>query len=425
MTTQKFYSLSEQSVDVADQVMEDVHVRAFYPGGDHPDVRDLLELYQNRNGRITWEFIDPDKAPLVAQQYAVTVYGDLSNPLTGESVRYGTLILEMGGRTERIEKQSQPLVEEDVTNALLKIIKGERKTIYFVEGHGERSVDDSERTGFSLVRGGLERENYVVNKINLVQEDRIPEDASIVVVAGPASELFANELDLIDAYLNNGGSALILLDPAPAASLKSLMTKWSVNVGDNVVLDATGMGRLLGMGPAAPLVASYGPHQITERMRSMTFYPMSRSVSAAATPVAGLTVETLVETSTNSWGETNMEGAEAVLDENTDLKGPVPLGLAVSKSEGEAARGRLVVYGDSDFASNAYYSQAGNGNIFMNTINWLAHDENFITIRPKSQDDRPLTMTEGQSRLVSYIAVLLLPVSVLVAGVSVWMKRRK
>jgi ABC-type uncharacterized transport system involved in gliding motility auxiliary subunit len=145
----------------------------------------------------------------------------------------------------------------------------------------------------------------------------------------------------------------------------------------------------------------------------------------AAAPGQGLTIEKLIETNTNSWGETNMQGAEAVLDENVDLKGPVSLGVAVTKTEGETTKGRLVVYGDSDFASNAYFSQAGNANLFMNTVNWLAHDENFITIRPKEQDDRPLTMTEGQGRLVSYVTTLLLPVSILLTGVSVWMKRRK
>jgi ABC-type uncharacterized transport system involved in gliding motility auxiliary subunit len=215
------------------------------------------------------------------------------------------------------------------------------------------------------------------------------------------------------------------VDPAPGAAMKALMTKWAVDIGDNVVLDATGMGRLIGMGPAAPLVATYGPHQITDRMRTMTFYPMSRSVMPVASLPQGLTVEKLVETNTNSWGETNMQGSEAVLDENIDLKGPVSLGVAVSKSEGEASKGRLVVYGDSDFASNAYFTQAGNANIFMNTVNWLAHDENFITIRPKQQDDRPLTMTESQGRLVSYVTTLLLPFSILITGVSVWMKRRK
>jgi ABC-type uncharacterized transport system involved in gliding motility auxiliary subunit len=425
MTTEKIYSLSEQSASVAGQITEDLRIKAFYPGGDYPPVRELLELYQGRNGRISLEFIDPDKQPQVAQQYSVSVYGDFSNPLTGESIRYGTLILEMGPKVERVEKQSENLREEDVTNAMMKIVKGEKKTIYFIEGHGEKSIDDMERAGYSIARSDLERENYVVKKLNLVQEMKVPEDASVIVMAGPTSEPFPNELEAVDGYLNNGGSALILLDPEPGASLKDFTAKWGVDVGNNVVLDATGMGRLLGMGPAAPLVATYGSHQITERMRTMSFFPMSRSVIPASTTASGLLVEKLIETNQNSWGETDMKGNEAVLDETTDLKGPVTLGVAVTKSEGENKKGRLVVYGDSDFASNAYFGQAANGNIFMNTANWLAHDETFISIRPKSPEDRRLTMTESQGRLVSYVSVLLLPVSILAAGISVWMNRRK
>ena len=120
-------------------------IKAFYPGGEYAPAKDLLELFKAKNNKISYEFIDPDKQPQIAQQYQVTQYGDFQNPMTGESFRYGTLILEMGGKTERIEKQSEPLREEDVTNALMKIVKGEKKTIYFVQGHGEKNIDDTEK----------------------------------------------------------------------------------------------------------------------------------------------------------------------------------------------------------------------------------------------------------------------------------------
>jgi ABC-type uncharacterized transport system involved in gliding motility auxiliary subunit len=185
------------------------------------------------------------------------------------------------------------------------------------------------------------------------------------------------------------------------------------------------MGRLLGMGPAAPLVSSYGTHEITNRMRVMTFFPLARSVTPVTPPADGVTVEKLLETNERSWGETDMKGKEATYDEGKDLKGPVTLAVAITKNEGENKKTRLVIYGDSDFASNAYFGQAGNGNLFSNTINWLAHDENFISIKPKSQDDRRLEMTEAQGKLVSYVMVLLLPLGILISGVSVWMKRRR
>src|SRR5262245_18082110 len=145
MTTEKIYSLSDQSVQVAGEVKQDLRVKAFYPGADYAPARDLLSLYKARNNKISFEFIDPDKQPQLAQQDSVTAYGDFSKPMTQESYRYGTLILEMAGKTERIEKQNEPVREEDVTNALMKIVKGEKKTIYFTDGHGEKKIDDSER----------------------------------------------------------------------------------------------------------------------------------------------------------------------------------------------------------------------------------------------------------------------------------------
>src|SRR2546426_1442782 len=158
MTTEKIYSLSDQSVNVAQQVKQDLHIKAFYPGGDYAPAKDLLQLFKTKNSKIAYEFIDPDKQPQIAQQYAVTQYGDFQNPMTGESYRYGTLVLEMGGKTERIEKQSEPLREEDITNALLKIVKGEKKAIYFTQGHGEKNIEESDRNGYSNAEGGLEQE---------------------------------------------------------------------------------------------------------------------------------------------------------------------------------------------------------------------------------------------------------------------------
>jgi ABC-type uncharacterized transport system involved in gliding motility auxiliary subunit len=425
MTTEKIYSLSDQSVNVADQVKEDLRIKAFYPSGDYAPARDLLDLYKSRNSKIDYEFIDPDRQPQLAQQYSVTAYGDFQNPMTGESFRYGTLILEMAGKTERVEKQSEPLREEDLTNALMKIVKGEMKTIYFTDGHGEKKLDDSERTGYSGAKGALEKENYVIKTVNLVQEGKVPDDATVVVIAGPTSEPFANELEFVDAFLAKGGGVLFLLDPAPGAGLRDYMKKWSLDVGDNIVLDASGVGRLFGAGPQIPLVTNYGAHKITERFNVMTFFPLVRSITPAEMPADGVMLEKLLSTNQNSWGETNMKSGEAVFDEKVDLQGPVTLGVVVTKDLGENKKTRLIVIGDSDFASNSYFGQQGNGNLFTNAVSWLAQDENFISIRPKNPDDRRLTMTEAQGRLASYISVLLLPLGILLAGVSVWMKRRR
>src|SRR4029077_2934935 len=136
------------------------------------------------NGKISFEFIDPDKQPQAAQQYQVTVYG-AQESLTGDVSRSETLILESGGKTQRIEKQNADLKEEDVTKALLKLVKGVQKTMYFTEGHGEKQVSrTAERSGYQLAKTGLEKENYAVKTLNLIQEGKVPADGTAVVMAG-------------------------------------------------------------------------------------------------------------------------------------------------------------------------------------------------------------------------------------------------
>src|SRR6185436_4463292 len=181
---------------------------------------------------------------------------------------------------------------------------------------------------------------------------------------------------------------------------------------------------LLGMGPAAPLVASYGAHPITEHMRVMTFFPLARSVTPEATLPEGVTADKLLNTNERSWGEVDTKGGEAEFNEGKDLKGPVTLAVAVTKTAGEK-KARLVVYGDSDFASNQYVGTAGNGNLFSNTVNWLARDESFISIKPKSPEDRRIELTEAQGRLVTIVMIWMLPLGILIAGVSVFVKRRR
>ncbi len=424
LTTEKIYSLAEQSVSVSGEVEQDTHVRAFFPNGDDIPTRELLELYAARNSQIGFEFIDPDRQPQLAEQFDVSVYGDFNNPLTGQAFQFGTLILEMEDRQERIEKQSEPLREEDVTNALMKLIKGEQKVLYFIEGHGEKLIAETERTGLDAARNALERESYVVETLNLVREETIPADAAALVWAGPQNEPFPEEIEKVNAYLEQGGSVFVMLDPPPATALSALLDRWSLDAGDNFVVDASGVGRLLGAGPEIPLVSQYGTHVITQRFNAMTFFPLARSVAPAEEVEAGLNVTELLATSAQSWGESDLDSTEAGYDPEQDLGGPVTIGVVITRDLDAEEKSRLVVFGDSDFASNGFFSLQGNGNLFLNTVSWLAEDESFISVRPKVPEDRRLTLTQSQGRITYYISLVLLPLSILAAGISVWSKRR-
>jgi len=425
LTTERLHSLGEESVKVAAQVNENLRVKAFYPNADEPTVRELLQLYSHQNNKISVEFVDPDKDPQAAKQYQVEVYGMMRNPLTREQRAFGTVIFDMGnGKIERIEKQDTP-TEEDVTNSLMKLVKGEKKTVYFVEGHGEKSINSTEREGYQVANGALGKDGYNVKTLSLVREEKVPADASAIVIAGPVTEPFPQEMDKVDAYLNSGGSVLLMLDPPPAAALKDFTEKWSVVVGNNRVIDATGMGQLLGRGPDTPLVMGYTDHKIVERFNVMTFFPLARSVAPAKMPAQGLSVQPLIETAERSWGESDLKSNEVGFDEKVDVKGPVPIATVVTKDIEGGKKARLIVFGDSDFPINANFSNQGNGNLFLNTVKWLAGDESFIAIKTKSPADRPLTMTETGGRTVGLLVVFVLPIAVLVAGVLVWVRRRK
>ena len=187
----------------------------------------------------------------------------------------------------------------------------------------------------------------------------------------------------------------------------------------------------MGAGPSIPLVLQYESHRITDRFRSMTFFPYARSVEPAKDTTGGLTVEAILKTNANSWGETDVKGGEATFDEKTDAKGPLTLAVAVTKEIKPASdnnpgvKARLVIVGDSDFAINAYFGAQGNGNLFLNMVSWLGQEEDLISIRPKAPEDRRVILSQSQQSMLRLLTVFILPGVALVAGIAVWTRRRR
>ncbi len=428
MTVEGLNTLAEQSMAAADAIAGDVRIRAFYPGGQNGGVRRLLELYEERNSRIRHEFIDPDLEPQLAEQFEVTEYGLTANPLTGQGIAFGTLILERGERSERIETGA-PASEEDITNALIRLARDRFETVYFIEGHGEKTVQGQEPEGLDTARARLEREGYTVGSINLIVDQTIPDDASVLVWPGPRTEPFEEEVAMVDAYLNAGGSVLVMLDPPPAASLESLLSRWSIEPGNDFVVDINSLGRLLGVGPEVPLVTEYAFHAITSRMHgTMTFFPLARSITAVGAPDGDVTTLEFLRSSARSWGETDLESTEAGMDPEVDRAGPVGIGVVATAGFADGPDGgetaRLVVLGDSDFAGNGFFPQQGNGDLFLNIVRWLAEDESFISVSVRAPDDRPLLLTPTGAAVSGYLAIWLPFATVVALGILVWWTRR-
>jgi ABC-type uncharacterized transport system involved in gliding motility auxiliary subunit len=426
------FTLAPQTTQILGKLNQDLDIKVFFPGGDYPPMKELLTSYRGVNRHVRFEFIDPDKRPEVAKQFGVTEYRTFQNPFTGSTLKTGTVLISYNGKQEKIEKRDQEIKEEDLTNAIIKVGRKESKTVYFVQGHGEKDLEDNERGGYAGVKKGLEKEGYKVLPLNLAGEAKVPDEAKVLVLAGPKAEPFPKEFEYINNFLNRGGGLLLMVDPSPSASLASFLKEWQVTPDNDIILDVSGAGRLMGAGPSIPIVFKYEPHAITSRFKSqMTFFPMARSFQVPKEASGGVTATTLFKSNDDSWGETDLKNTNAAFDAKTDLKGPLPMALAVDKeikpaAENTAAvKARMVIVGNSDFAANPYFEMQGNGNLFMNMVSWLAQEEDLISIRPKAPEDRKVVLSQRQQTMLQFLALAFIPGAVLLAGIIVWTRRRR
>lgn len=415
LTEAKVYSLSSQSQRVLGQLTQDLLVYGFFERGENPAISDLVKSYTYSSPKVKFYAVDPDRHPEMAKEFKVQ--------------QMNTLHLIYGKEATNITDPT----EEAVTNAVIKLTKATKKNIYFLTGHGEPKLDDRENTdGYAAAKEALENENYQVKELLLSTEENVPAEASVVIVAKPQKPLLDHEYQAIQSYLKSGGRLLVLLPSTGGDALKSFLKGWGAEVGDDIVVDQ--VIRLFA-GPSLgvePIVDSYSPtHPITRDFKERTIFPMVRSVDARAAR-DGLEVTSLLQTSSTSWAEKDVNGifkqSKASLGPD-DKKGPVSIGVAVtadlkkigSDKDGNA---KVVVLGTGDFANNRFINIYFNRDFFLNVTNWLVGQEELISIRPRSIRSSRLQLTESEATLVFYLSFLILPEILLIAGLGVWWRRR-
>ncbi len=432
-TSAKLHSLSDQSVSVLENLKTDIAFKCFFREGNfgRAAMENLLKIYAYHSGKIKYEFIDPDKNPGLVKRYDVT--------------QDGTTVIEAGDKESRITTTT----EEDITNALIKATRAAKKVIYFLEGHGEESVEEAGDNGYATVKTELEKLGYEVKKQTLALADRFPKDCALLVVPGPQKDLLPNEYETIRAYLKDGGRVLFMVDPETATLLPLFLADYGFKLENDIVVDT--VSRLLGGDYFMPVVSEYESHAITDKFSFATFFSFARSVEIAETKPEGATLTALAKTSPNSWSERQLDQKEVKFTPDKDKQGPVSLAVVssfktkaaesspapVEAKPGEPARAeaavkpeaaekeaRIAVVGDSDFAKNRYYGLSGNGNFFLNIANWLTEEADLVAIQPKTQTPRTIQLTPSQGRLLFLVSVFILPLAVLLLGLSVWLRRR-
>lgn len=419
-TETKLHSLSDQSVSVLKGLEDDVNIKLFFREGNYSraSMEHLMEIYSYHSNKIKYEFIDPDKNPGLVKRY--------------EIAEDGTTIFEIGEKESRITSSS----EENITNAIIKISREGKKVIYFLEGHGEASLEETGDNGYSIAKDELEKLAYEVKKLALALEDNFPDDISLLVIPGPQKDLLPNELETIKKYIQHGGRVFFMTDPETAPILTPYLEEYGVKLESDLIVDT--VSRLLGGDYFMPVVNEYEPHSITDKFRYATFFPYARSVSPTEEKPEGITLEVIAKSSQNSWSERQLDEQEVTFNEEDDVGGPISLAVVATiqpKQEIQQEQqppeditpkpeGRIAVFGDSDFVTNRYYYLSGNGNFFLNTVNWLTEEEDLIAIQPKTSFPRIIQLSPSQGRLIFFVSLIILPLAVLITGISIWVRRR-
>ena len=444
MTEAKLYSLSPQTITMLQRLENPVHIVFFHD----PMMRETVELYElmaRQTDKVTVEFYDPMTSPAQARLLGVQFAG--------------TALMRSGERKLQVHGAS----ETDIANGILRVSRGATQRICFLDGHGEADpfsleshdhlegtaghthgmgakVVVHERHGMAKARNALETMNYQVEKVALPRSADALAHCGVLVVAGPKSALLPAEVAAVRGYLSAGGNAMFMLDPFVATGLEPVMREIGVMLDNTIVIDPASH---FWADPSSPAVTDYNRHQVTRDL-PLTFFPGARSLSPTPERVPGISIVPLVNTSKSSYGETSPDRAE--FDKGKDLPGPTTLMVIVTRriaDQGRAARrdgspspaasadqpaaehrSRVVIAGDSDFATNSFFHIMGNGNLFLNSVNYLAAQENLIGVEPRTFDIPRVNLTNRQMKGTVFLSIVLVPALLAVVGAAVWWKQR-
>ena len=411
LTPNQTYSLSPQTRQLLKGLKQDVTIYAFDRKGAMREARDLLGSYGSASAHVKVRYSDPDTDPSLARRFGVR--------------SLGTIVLASGDR--HIEAQGS--TEEGISNALIRVLKGQ-KLIYFVQGHGERDVDGTDRTGYDRVKKALENENYQVKTVVLLQKMEIPADASLLVIAGPHNDYLPQETDTIAKYIAGGGRAIIMLDPGvELPNLSKMLSEWNVTPQNDLVVDTNPVAQIFGATPDMPLILKYGSSPIVQPLaRTATLFPLTRSLEISKSYKAGVTDDSLAETSDQSFGvmDFNPKMQSVAFRPGKDVKGPLTVAVSASiGGQGEKkTEGRFVALGTSLLPANVYLNFQANRDFFLNSINWLSSETDLISVRPKPAESQHLNLNQAQMGRLLVLGVFGLPLLIIAIGVVVWWQRR-
>jgi ABC-type uncharacterized transport system involved in gliding motility auxiliary subunit len=376
--------------------------------------------YQKHKPDITLEFVDPDTAPERVREAGVQFDGEL--------------VFEYGDARENLPPAQ--FNEQNFTNALTRLGHRGERWVVFLGGHGERSPDKQANFDLSTWAGQLQSRGFQTRSLSLGEHPRIPDNTTVLVIAGPRTRLLAGEVRAIQNYLDRGGNLLWLHDPGLLLGLEPLAESFGIEFHPGVIVDPASED--ITGNAAAIVVTKYGSHPVVRSFGDNTVFPQAAGISLNAPE--GWQGSVLMDTRPASWSETGALDGPILFDKGRDIRGPLNLAVALTRTSdkfavGEAAKPRdgddnrreqrVIIIGDGDFLANSFIPNGGNLELGMSIINWLSRDDAFVNIPVKTARDRSLDLSRGGQLAIIAVFLALLPITLIGSGVWIWLRRRK
>lgn len=400
------HTLSQASHDVISRMPGKITIAAYASLQDpqHGDlrqpIRDFVARYQRIRPDMVLKFVDPAHEPERARAAGIQVNGEL--------------VVIYRDRSEHLAT----LNEQDFTNVLMRLSRDGERLALFLTGHGERRLDGTAPHDLGEFGRQLNRKGFRIEPLNLAAVDAVPTDVAVLLLTWPRTAMHAAEVDRIRRYLSGGGNLLWLLEPGPLRELRPVAEALSLSLLPGTVIDPAAQG--LNLPPSAAIATRYGMHPATAGFDLVTVFPNTRPVGVNDEPAWHATP--LVEVAERGWVETDAVDANAIFNAGRDMPGPVVTALALER-EGEEGRQRAVVIGGSDFLSNSHLGNGGNLDLGINLANWVAGDDQLVTIQPRNTLDASLNLGRAGATGLALDFLLVLPLTFFVVAVIVWRRR--
>lgn len=411
--------LTQGSVNVLKQMKAPINITVYATKDDassgdvfRKGIVDFFARYQREKKDIRLTFINPSEEPKLAQEAGVKTDGEV--------------VIEYNKRVEHIVP---PFAEQEITNLLVRLSRTNQQAVMYLDGHGERNLLGVKNHDIGEFGKQLEAKGFKFANPDLTIAQAVPSNGAMLVIAGPQVDVSEIEVKKIKAYLESGGNLLWLLEDDNLRGLQEIADYLGMTVSPGVVMDMA--SAQYGADARVAFASLYGEHAITKNFMLRTLFPEAHEVTAKGTDENGWKVSNLVEVAPNGWLTSGKleKNAKPEFNEAKDKRGPINIGVALERIYGKKGQ-RVVIMGNANFLSNTFITNGGNLDFGVNIINWLAGDDNLITIQPMPLKDINVTIPDTKMGVVTAWTVFhsfqyFIPLGFLVAGLLLWWKRRR